>query len=746
MRCAFRVFVGCAFLALLGVGYASAQTIDFNLLLTPQTGSPGTIPNNQQINIVGQVGTQSQVSITATYTGSTHATIAAPPPPVPQVLGSTEFTAKIVSTTTGSTALPIELGPGQSFTFTVTFTPTDATQASAQVSIPFTEPGTTGTPIQSAIILQFIGGSPQFTLSYIFPPPGADNVIMIPSGGTIPFTNTLLNTTTTAVLNITDEGSAVGVITNVALTGSPDFKLTGTPLFPVSLTGSNPTLSIGVVYSPTTVQNDTGVVTITYQGGSTATVNLTGSGTTSTFTYKYLVSGTSTAVTPGGTITFPGANIGSTSSLIVQVTNTGSATGTISSVSTQGSQFTLTNPVTLPATLTTGNSFSVPLTFTPTQVGAQTGGVLIGNDFFTLSGQGLGSNLTYAYTSNGSTTTVNPVGGAVLFNSIAVGKSEQVAFTVTNSGSLPATISLVGTTPSNGPFTVSAVSAKTLAPNQSLPFTITFTPTTTGITDGTLVVNTTSIQLVGNASAPPALPSYTITGPTGTVPPASQDNVSLTLASGYPVDLNGVLTLTTSGNFGTDPAVQFASGSSTGNRTVDFTIPANSTSANFVGQGSQILLQTGTVAETVTLTPSFATPAGLDVTPSSPATLQFSIPSSAPVLESVQLSNETASSFSLIVVGYSTVRSLTSLNVTFNPAPGFNLTTTQFTVDVSQVAGLWFQSTGSQAFGGLFEITLPFNLTGTVSTGHTLLQTIAAVSATVSNSVGGSNSLSVNVE
>ena len=71
-----------------------------------------------------------------------------------------------------------------------------------------------------------------------------------------------------------------------------------------------------------------------------------------------------------------------------------------------------------------------------------------------------------------------------------------------------------------------------------------------------------------------------------------------------------MLTLTTSGNFGTDPAVQFSTGSAAGNRTVDFVIPAGSTSANFAGQGSQILLQTGTVAETVTLTPSFATTAG----------------------------------------------------------------------------------------------------------------------------------------
>jgi hypothetical protein len=208
------------------------------------------------------------------------------------------------------------------------------------------------------------------------------------------------------------------------------------------------------------------------------------------------------------------------------------------------------------------------------------------------------------------------------------------------------------------------------------------------------------------------------------------------------VDLNGTLTLTTSGNFGTDASVQF----STGGRTVNFVIPANTTSAHFAGQGSQIQLQTGTVAETVTLTPSFATTGGVNVTPSSPTTLQFTVASAVPAVLSLNISNQAASSFTLLVIGYSTTRSLTSVNVTFNPAPGYNLGTSQATIDVSQVASLWFQSTSSQSFGGQFQISIPFVLTGpTPAAGKTLLQAIASVSATVSNSVGSSNSLQVNV-
>lgn len=742
-----RLLLRGLLLGAVAAAMASAQTIDFRLLAT-EGGNTATIPNDFDVPLTTTVGTQVSATIQATYTGNTQATILATPQQ--GLIGSTEFT--VTSMLTKGTVL----NPGDSFSFVVTFQPTNANGASAQITIPFTEPGQGGVPVQSAITLGFTGTSPDFVLSYVLQ--GQNNQIEIQPGGTIPFGATQINTTASANLDITNLGSGQGVITSVAQTaGSPIFKVQGIPLpnFPVSPNGGS--LQLLVTYSPTAVENDTGQITITYQGGATAIVNLTGNGITSTFTYKYLVAGMATAVLPGGTITFPSANVatpgstntaGTTSSLIVQVSNAGTATGTINSVSTSG-PFTLTNPLTLPATITTGNSFSVPLTFTPTQIGTQAGQLLIGNDFFNLSGQGLGPNLTYAYTSGGVTTTVNPAtGGSVVFSpSIEVGQSEKVTFTVMNSGSLPATISLIAPSAANGPFTVSSVSLpKTLQPSQSLSLTITFTPTVPGLANGTLIVataaSTTQIPLTANAAAPPPLPAYTISGPSGNAQAASQSNISLTLAKAYPLDLVGTLVLTTQGTFGTDPAVQF----DTGGRTVTFAIPANSTMANFAGQGTELPLQTGTVAESVTLTPDFMTPAGLDVTPASPLTLQFAIPSEAPVLQTAVAPVQSANSFELVLTGYSTTRSLSTLNVTFTPASGFTLGTTSLTIDISQSSAAYYLSSASTGFGGLFQITMPFTLQGTAPTGQTLIQRIASVGATVSNGTGTSNSLSANVQ
>ena len=58
------------------------------------------------------------------------------------------------------------------------------------------------------------------------------------------------------------------------------------------------------------------------------------------------------------------------------------------------------------------------------------------------------------------------------------------------------------------------------------------------------------IPLIGSGTTPAALPSYTISGPSGTVAPQTQSNVSLTLAQSYPLDLTGTLTITTQGNLG----------------------------------------------------------------------------------------------------------------------------------------------------------------------------------------------------
>ena len=713
---------------LAGVSWAQAQ-FPFQLRVA-STSTAGTVANGSTIGFSASIGNSEAIRLTATYVGSGKVTV----PNSPTLFGSPEFTATLAGTP------PLTLNPGDSVIVDIQFLPTASSQANAQVVLPFSETiNTTNPPTvsQNQITLNLQGTAPSFALSYVLQ---TDlNTVPLQPGGTIPFPDTVIGTISQANLVISNIGSATGTINSITISGNPAFTIVGKPLLPGAVPAGQQ-LTLNLRYQPTAVETDTGQVQITYDTGPPVTINLQGRGITSVYTYNILQGSNVTQVTPPGPITLPDTNVGSTNSVVIQVKNSGTATGTITSPpAIAGSAFSITSGPVFPQVLKPNDSFTLTLNFTPTQPGPQTGQLLIGSDLFSLTGNGLGPQLSFSYLSGGTTTTLGP-NDAVVFSPIAVGQTSQQTFTITNNGTTSAKISNIGIGETKSPFSVSGIPnlPTSLDPGQTVQFSINFAPVTTGFSVGTLHIDTATVGLIGSGTPPPPLPSYTIQGPSGSVSAQSQPIIRLKLASPYPLALTGVLTLSTTTNFVSDPAVQFA----TGGRTVPFVIPANSTDANFANLGPSLPLQTGTVASTITLTPSFATQSGgVDVTPDSPATLQFSVAPAAPVLISVVPVSETASSFSLNVTGYSTTRSLTSVTLQFTASAASTVGTTQVTIDVHQAAALWFQSSGALAFGGQFTVTLPFTLHGTPPTGETLLQTIASVSATISNEQGASNTL-----
>jgi hypothetical protein len=217
------------------------------------------------------------------------------------------------------------------------------------------------------------------------------------------------------------------------------------------------------------------------------------------------------------------------------------------------------------------------------------------------------------------------------------------------------------------------------------------------------------------------------------VEPLQQPAFGLTIATPYPAALNGTLTLTVDSEAPADPAVQFV----TGGRTVSFTIPANTTQAVFLGNAREIRLQTGTVAGTISLTPSFALPGGFDITPENLLSHRITVAAGPPKLISVSAVNRTASGFVLAIAGFTTTRSLTALEITITPAPGFNIPTTRFTLNIEDPARLWFGSSQSQAFGGQFLISIPFSLRSERQN-VPLIDAIRSISATVTSERGAS--------
>jgi len=578
-----------------------------------------------------------------------------------------------------------------------------------------------------------------FTFSYVLAV--NQNTVPVQPGGIIAFPATPLNSVSQAALNITNTGGPAEV-QNVSISSGSAFSLQGLPAFPF-LVNTQQTLQVLIRYQPSGASTDTGQIQVSLgQQGAQITFGLQGTLSAAKLVYQLTENGQTATVTPGSAITLPDTNVGQSSSANLTVENTGNSSTTIGSIILNGQNFALSGTPVLPDTLGPNASFTFKITFTPTQAAVVQASLAIGSDSFTLTGRGLGANLAFAYTMAGTTATLG-TGDSVVFTPAMVTQSESAQFTISNTGTVAANIFNIGIVQASSPFSVSGLPPLpvNIAPNAQASFTITFAPTTVGFTTGTLQVGNTTIGLIGSGTAPPALPAYTFSGPTGDVAAMSQPSVGLKLSKPYPAAVSGTLTITISSDLTVDPAVQF----STGGRTITFVIPANTTEAIFAGQGPQIQLQTGTVESTITLTPTFATQAGgINLTPASPATLQFSVAGAAPTLISVQVGSTTSNSFVLTLVGFTTTRSLTTIAVQFTAAAGFKISATPVNIDLSHVATAWFVSTASVAFGGQFQVTVPFTLNGTVATGQTLIGSLAGVTATIANSTGTSNSVQAN--
>src|SRR5262249_46225651 len=159
---------------------------------------------------------------------------------------------------------------------------------------------------------------------------------------------------------------------------------------------------------------------------------------------------------------------------------------------------------------------------TPTQPGANPGKLRVGNDLFNLNASGLGPKFTFTY---GATTPITIIsGGAVIFSPLQVGQTEQVTFTITNSGTTVGTIASIAVADTRGVFKLLTLPGLPLSlnPGGTSTFFIAFAPPTTGFSSTALEVDTQTFNLSGSGTQPPAIPGFQFTGPSGSVNPMQQ--------------------------------------------------------------------------------------------------------------------------------------------------------------------------------------------------------------------------------
>jgi hypothetical protein len=228
----------------------------------------------------------------------------------------------------------------------------------------------------------------------------------------------------------------------------------------------------------------------------------------------------------------------------------------------------------------------------------------------------------------------------------------------------------------------------------------------------------------------PQLPALLITGLTDPVDPAQQPKISLESSAPYPVLLSGKMTLSFTPNAvnpSDDTAIQF----SVGGRVISFTIPANSTKASFAGNTAEAAFQSGTVAGTIKLEVILEV-GGKEVTPLPDPNRTATVNRGPPKITSVAIDSKSASGFEVVVVGFSTPRSLDLATFRFSPTQGNTLQTSTVNLDVGATATPWYQSEISNRFGSQFRFVVPFTIQGD-------LNSIGSVSVTLTNAEGTSD-------
>src|ERR1700732_2333146 len=351
------------------------------------------------------------------------------------------------------------------------------------------------------------------------PPPSAAAVtlgVLSPSPSPVAFGNTTVGGHQTTTVTLSNSGGTDLIISSATMSGA-GFSMSNLAL-PLTLNAGSST-SATITFAPTGTGNFSGSVTFATtadQTNSSVVLNLSGTGV------QGQLGSNPTS------FSFGSIQIGTSKSLAGTLTNSGGSSLTISAATASGSGFSL-NGLSLPLTLTAGQSTSFTVLFSPTASGAASGSVSI-------TSNGSNPNLSNPLSGTGVTPgalAANPT--TVAFGSVQVGNSTNLSETLTNTGGSSVTISQVSS--SAAAFSISGLTLPlTLTPNRSVTFTATFTPISAGAASGNLSVASNASNSTLNVALSGA---GTSAGQLAVSPPSlSFGNVVVGLSS----SLNGSLT------------------------------------------------------------------------------------------------------------------------------------------------------------------------------------------------------------
>lgn len=357
------------------------------------------------------------------------------------------------------------------------------------------------------------------------------------SATSLAFGNQESGTLSTAqLLTITNSGSADLVLSSVAATGEFGFS-NGSPACtgpsPVTIpAGSN--CSIGVHFAPLGAGAETGTIQVTHNAsGSPHVVTLGGTGTQAM---------ASISPSPGA---FGSVPVGTTATLALTVTNTGTAPLDVASAVISGAPFAIAGD-NCGQSVPPGSTCQINATFSPGAAGAQSGSMTVTSD-------ASNSPTVVSLTGTGTAPGVSLAPSPVAFGNVPVGGSASRTLTLQNTGTAPLAINGISVT---GSFFSRTTSCGTsLAAGASCPIVVGYSPGAAGSHTGELSVSTNAgpspvvAPLSGTGVVPSVLLSATslsFGNQTLNTPSASQ---SVTVTNNGGADLM-ITSITVSGDFG----------------------------------------------------------------------------------------------------------------------------------------------------------------------------------------------------
>lgn len=300
------------------------------------------------------------------------------------------------------------------------------------------------------------------------------------------FGNVIVGNGQTRVLHVTNKGTRWLVFSGVHVSGR-GFAVSGLNSRVKLAPGQSTRLH--VTFTPSAVGADRGAVTISTQvrgyhkWHASSTVALSGSG----------IPRAAGMIAPSLSIlSFGTLPAGGSKTLTETLTNNGKTGVTVSQISASNAAFTLSGLL-LPVSLKAGHSLTFSVVFAPRISGTSSGNLLVISN---ASDPRLNIALSGSETASGQFT-VAPA--SLNFGSVKAGSRASLNGTLRATGS-PVTVSSVTTT--SAEFAVSGISMPmTVSAGQSIPFTVTFSPQSSGAAAATLAF----VSNAGNSLATESL-------------------------------------------------------------------------------------------------------------------------------------------------------------------------------------------------------------------------------------------------